>query len=182
MAFHAAVIGSLRSTAYSVTAQVRASTTALTALRMYEDAVLHRGLGESIGLHVRVGDVVEVARLVVGDHVRVTVNGEERGDAGDPVLDVAVHEDTAVAGERVVEEEVERAEGVDRHGELVDDVVDRDALHLRAGVERRVATTGRVVELALLRPRDHGLGGREAAVDARVTGGSVEREAGGRVR
>jgi hypothetical protein len=37
MAFQAAVIGSLRSTAYRVIAQVRASTTALTALRMYDE-------------------------------------------------------------------------------------------------------------------------------------------------
>src|SRR5579859_1263917 len=36
MAFHAAVIGSLRSTAYSVVAHVLASTTTFTAFRMYD--------------------------------------------------------------------------------------------------------------------------------------------------
>ena len=87
----------------------------------------------------------------------------------------------AVVGQRVVQEEVEGAERVDRHGELVEDVVDRDALHLSAGVEGGVATARWVVELALLRPGHHGLRRRQPAVDARVACGAVEGQAGRRV-
>src|ERR1019366_975360 len=137
-------------------------------------AVLHGRLGEAVGLDVGVRDVVQVTGAGVDDHVGVTVDGEERGDAGDAVLDLAVYQDAAVGGEGVVQEEVEGAERIHRHGQLVEDVGDRDALHLRARVEGGVTAAARVVELVLERSRHHRLGGGEAAVDARVASGAVE--------
>ena len=122
-------------------------------------------LGEERRLDVRVGDPHQVARCRVDHDVRVRVDGEERRQRGDARLDLPVDERAAVRGERVVEEEVEATEVLERERELVDRVGDRDADLAAVGVDGAVTAARRVVELRLRGARDDVLGGVQAAVD-----------------
>ena len=167
-------------TAYSVIAQVLASITALTALRMYEvPSLCWYELGEERVLTY--ASAIHIRWPVCGIHhdVRIRVDREERRQRGDAGADLTVDQHAAVGGQRVVEEEVETAEVLERERQLVDRVGDRDAVLAGVGVDRVGLAARRIVELRLGGARDDALGGVEPAVDARVGGGESSKERSG---
>ncbi len=131
------------------------------------------GFREAAGLHVRIRDPHQIIGLRVGHDVGVRVDGQERRDALDPLVDGPVDQDRALAVGDVAQEEVEAPELGDGGGQLVDRVVDREAGHAGAGVHVGVRRR-RVIELQLVGVDHHRLLGLLTAVDLRVAAGAVE--------
>ena len=106
------------------------------------------GVGVGVGGGVGVEDPGEAA-VVADDEVGIVVEGEEGGEGGYALTDVAAHEEAAVGGDVVAEGELADVAAVDGEEDAAEEVADADAAGALVGGEV-VALALRVVELLLV--------------------------------